>query len=580
MPSSLRRLRQLFGRSPRSTPHPPPFATGPFTIRPAADPETDDARGVPFLVRPAREPGERTADHASPPDEAQPVTAPPDSADPPLWRSAGVFHSARQTLAALGTFHGVGAHTWTCRRQPGSGGYWLLSGAGTATGTDLVALHGGRAWHVLADGSLTGPKGTTGPAHLDEVLTWPEVTPVELAAAFPAVHGPEPGHHLLYVLTAPELLPAVARHTMAAAVETAVVPVGVCGLFPPGQEPPRERLLLILGGPYEPDAADAARMVPDSLVHAVVSLPRTAVCRPAVHCPQLLIDVRLRLPVDEELLQPGLAEDEFWLLSGSSEQPAARLSVLGSPAPLVIQPPGSDLRCRPPSPGAGATGLPPAPETRVEVRPSAVADTRVDAVLLTDDDLGAVRRYLRGRPLAESAFLVPGAGCHLLVDPADLAASLPFGTPLRRVGPGSCYVRSGHDLVPALPPGARVRFLGVTPSTAVACVPGAVHRFDLDGLVPVWTLWASVRAPSTPAGVSETGRQLLSALDGLVGEDSKGSGLELPDVTDPTETLARAARLYAQGHLVEAAEAYRSAGDPLEAGRLYEQAALRLMEER
>ncbi|WP_037677803.1 hypothetical protein [Streptomyces griseus] len=536
-----------------------------------------------FLGRPRRRPG----------DDVRPArTAAASRAD--RWRSAGRFGSARQTLAALGSLYAAGAADWVCHRGPGGArgeapAYWLLTTAHGPVAADVIALHGGEP--VPVDSPRTHDLG--------EVRSWPEVTAVELLAAFPTHGPPTMGHPLLYVLTAPALLRTVVRHARSAQADISLVRASARPLFPrvrPGTE--EERLLVLLSAPADPALDHSApeapdRAVPGGLVHSLVSLPRTSVCRPAAHCARLLLDVRHDPPLDEELLRPAIADGELWLLGDSGEQPPVALRLLGAPAPLRVEAP-LDAPAPAVRRAAGPAAEPPG--TRLRVVPDAEAGTGVDAVLLTDPELPLLRRYLMGRPLAEQAFLALGDGTHLLVDASGWVASVPFGVPLRRVGPGACFVQSGHALTPPLPPGARIRSLGLRAGVAVVCREAGRSEFRLDPLVPVWTLWAPEEPPAVPPALSRTAHELLTLFETLMedraGRTGPGDATAPPGAPeasealrgaegaeeDPTTALARAARLRAEGHLPEAAEAFRTAGDPLQAGRLFEQAALRLGE--
>ncbi|MEU9478259.1 hypothetical protein [Streptomyces sp. NPDC048191] len=491
------------------------------------------------------------------------------------WRCAGRFATARQTLAALGSLYGAGAAEWACHRQPGPGtggrpAYWLLTTLPGPAAADVIALHGGRPVPLDSPHSQGA----------EELRSWPEVTAVELLAAFPTHDPPSTGHALLYVLTAPALLATVVRLAQSARADVTFVRTRSRPLFPDTRPAPAEdRLLVLLRAFAVPDAPEAERAIPGGLVHSLLSLPRTSVCRPAAHCARLLLEVRLDAPLDEELLRPAVDEGELWLLGDSGEQPPVALRLLSAPAPLDVQgPPDTPAPLAPP---AGPPAVP--PEVRLRVVPHLDAATGVDAVLLTDAELPLLRRLLPGRPLAERAFLAVGDGVQLLVDATGLVASVPFGVPLRRVGPGACYVQSGFELVPALPAGARIRALGLRAGLAVVCWQGGRSVFALDPLVPVWTLWSPPEPPPADPGLSEVALELLTAFEQLTAHQpdaptvSDGPPLP-PDPAgeDVAPALGRAARLRAEGHLLEAAEAYRSAGDPMEAGRLFEQAAQRL----
>lgn len=281
--------------------------------------------------------------------------------------------------------------------------------------------------------------------------------------------------------------------------------------------------------------------------------------------------------MSDALLYSPVPEGELWLVGDREEWPPLRLEALGAPAPVP-----TELVGVAPEPDGPLGELPDgARDASAEVRivADAGAQTAVDAVLLHDDELPLLRRYLPGRPLGEAGFLLPGPGCHLLLEPAGLARDLPFGVPLRRLGPGSLFLESGHTLTPPLPPAARARLFALDGTSAVVCWHGGRHRFPLTPMVPVWTLWTPPDPVEVSSGLSKAGRELLDALETLTGTNPPPHPTEPTAPHDPGEALERATRLRAQGDHEGAAEAYRSAGDLLEAARLYEAAALDATEE-
>jgi hypothetical protein len=99
-------------------------------------------------------------------------------------------------------------------------------------------------------------------------------------------------------------------------------------------------------------------------------------------------------------------------------------------------------------------------------------------------------------------------------------------------------------------------------------------------MVPLWTLWAPPEPVEVSTGLSKAGRELLDALDALAGATGTPQAPTPAPGQDPGAALERATRLRALGDHEAAAEAFRSAGDPLEAARLFEQAALEGTEDR
>ncbi|MFI9151293.1 hypothetical protein [Streptomyces sp. NPDC053367] len=547
------------GAPPPSRRTPQQSASVPSAPPPAEHRTAAPESGVRFSVRPA---------HPAEEEEPPPPVPSYDARPAVRWRSAGRFPGTHRALAAVGALHRAGGGEWACHAEPGGTAVWLLGTAGPVLAAELTVLHGGEPVPLLPHGVLAAPYGE-GPARLAEVTAWPRLDPVGLVARLPLT-VPEPaGRPCVRVLTVRQLLGSVLRQAAAFGVEVAVRAVRARPLDA-GDAEARETLLLELSAPHT---------VPHALVTALAALPRTSVCRPVAGCERLLIDVRLRPPVDDEVLYSPVPEGELWLVGDLTEWPPLRLEPLGAPAPAPAVLVGVEEEPLPPSvPYRLPDAVRAAPATPVRVVPDPEARDEVDAVLLHDDELPLLRRYLPGRPLGETAFLLPGPGWHLLLEPAGLARDLPFGVPLRRVGPGALFLECGYGLAPPLPPSARTRLFAVDDSSAVVCSRGGRHRFALAPMVPAWTLWAPPGPVEVSAGLSAAGRELLDALDELVGPVPASAAGSSPSA-DPGEALERATRLRALGDKEGAAEAFRVAGDLLEAARLFEEAALDLPEE-
>ncbi|MET9732490.1 hypothetical protein ABZZ79_18135 [Streptomyces sp. NPDC006458] len=545
----------------------PPTAPPPVTPVTPASPEHRAAPpdlGVRFSVRPA---------HPVQEDPPVPPPSPSYPARPDVeWRFAGRFPVAQRALGAVGALHRAGAGDWACHAEPGGTAVWLLGTLNPALAAELTTLHGGEPWGLLPHGALVAPHGTPaggGPGRIADVTAWPRLEAVALVARLPLGVPERAERPAVQVLTVRQLLASVLRQAAAFGVEATVRAVRARPLAGDGAAEPTETLLLELSCP---------ETVPHALVVALAALPRTSVCRPVAGCERLLLDVRLHPPVDEEVLYSPVPEGELWLVGDRMEWPPLRLELVGeaSPAPAELV----GVAQEPPS--GGPYRLPDAalaPATPVRIVPDPGTPGEVDAVLLLDDELPLLRRYLPGRPLGEVAFLLPGPGRHLLLEPVGLARDLPFGVPLRRIGPGGCFLECGYGLAPPLPPSARARLFAVDDSSAVVCWHGGRDRFALAPMVPVWTLWAPTGPVEVSAGLSAAGRELLGALEELVGPARTAGAADAALREEPGEALERAARLRALGDKEGAAEAFRAAGDLLEAARLFEEAALDLPED-
>ncbi|MFJ8082672.1 hypothetical protein ACIQ6Y_18855 [Streptomyces sp. NPDC096205] len=552
------------GAPPRGHRTPPPAQPIQHVPTPAPPPPAEHRTaapelGVRFSVRPAH-----------PAEEEEPPLPPPSPSYDPRsavrWRSAGRFPGAHRALAAVSALHRAGGGEWACHAEPGGTAVWLLGTLNPALAGELAVLHGGEPRQLLPHGAIAAPRGE-GPARIDEVTAWPRLDAVHLVARLPPAVPEVSDRPVVRVLTVRQLLGSVLRQAAAFGVEVTTQAVRARPLA--GGEA-RETLLLELS---------ASESVPHALVVALAALPRTCVCRPVAGCERLLIDVRLHPPVDEEVLYSPVPDGELWLVGDPAEWPPLRLGLLGGPAPAPAVLVGVAEEAPPPSaPYRLPDALLSAPATAVRVVADPDARDEVDAVLLHDDELPLLRRYLPGRPLGEVAFLLPGPGRHLLLEPVGLARDLPFGVPLRRIGPGACFLECGCGLAPPLPPSARARLFAVDDSSAVVCWQGGLHRYALERMVPAWTLWAPPGPVEVSAGLSAAGRELLDALTELVGPAPASAAASRPGA-DPGEALERAARLRALGDKEGAAEAFRAAGDLLEAARLFEEAALDLPEE-
>jgi hypothetical protein len=246
-------------------------------------------------------------------------------------------------------------------------------------------------------------------------------------------------------------------------------------------------------------------------------------------------------------------------------KPAAGALLDAGPALTVRTPVGTPV----PVPALG----PPLP---VRLVASPRAPHRTDAVLIADAELDGLRRFLRCRPLHETAVVVFGPGRHLVTEPPGLLQSLPFGVPVYQAGPGGLYLESGCVLNPPLPNPAREEVLGLGPDTVkVLCRDGA-WELRLEDVRPAWHLWVP-EAPAFATGLSEPARELLGRLAALVPE---------PEPTAPTasrtlETERRGLNQAAMEHSLrgeyrKAAELLEQAGHFQRAAQMYERAAAEL----
>jgi hypothetical protein len=327
--------------------------------------------------------------------------------------------------------------------------------------------------------------------------------------------------------------------------------------------------------------------LPGGLLSALRDDPFCLVCRPAGEA--LLIGHGTASPLSDRSLTRlvGAAGGGTWLLAAPPDG-CARVTWEGEPmdaVALVRRGPAHALTGLDASqPYAEPAGRPSLPEPRpLTVVPGGTRAAAVDAVLLNDADLDCLPLLLAGDPLADIAFLIRGAGRHLLAAPGGLLTDLPVGEPLTCVGPGSLYLPTGWRLDPPVGPAARAVLFEPDAETAQVVLRDARLGYRLDAAQPLWRLWAgpvpdldpqlprsaladleqAAREIGEPAPVPERPRSLLSRLRG-------------PRPAEP----AGAAEWRRQAHQAElardyvaAAQLYARHSEPLRAARMWERDA-------
>jgi hypothetical protein len=493
--------------------------------------------------------------------------------------AAGRFANPARLLSFLGTIASSGlAREAACRRGPDDS-WWAEVEVPWQQAVDLVWAAGGLPFARVNDRWVAVPvigdlpqSAQTG--EIVDVRGWAKVELADLVVEIPLrSRKPIPPTSALHVLV-PGTLGRWVLHR-ALALDIAV------GLVPSWRRPLRgggdETGVLLL-------RLRAKRgNIPASLVQSLSNLPYTAVCQPTgLEGERLLVDVRYHAPLVGTLLSGMIPEGETWVL-GAPDVGHWRLLQTGQEVDgesLVEVP---DVATAP-APPLGPVKLPePIPVSLVH-RPG--GGERIDAVLLDEAELDWVRPFLAGRPVSEVAFLLPGPGVYLLTAPGGLPALVPFGIPLVRIGPGGLYLELGLDFFPPLPEGARAQAFGLEEGKIVVVAgSGVAYRFDLEQMVPAWTLWVGP-APEVKGGLDKRGQKILSALSGDLRaaqadpaqpkpKPSLFDRVKRPGV-DRSQILKQAMQAEARDDLVKAAELLESAGELGAAGRLYERAAARL----
>ncbi|KOV61827.1 hypothetical protein [Streptomyces sp. MMG1121] len=502
-----------------------------------------------------------------PPDEP-PAPDPGEVGGPPGWSAAVRFPSVRAALGHVAATVELGPRA--LRRSPHDQSLWTLLSPEHQPGLPLVPAYGGLVFHADTDGLLwpDPPRGQVPQAFgtLSALARWDPVSLAELTAYSPE-DTPPPGLKEIAVLAPGALARWLLRRCLATGVATTFQPVE--RLDADGRAD-RGWLLLRL------DAASGA--VPAGLVEACGRLPGTVACRAADPDGRLLIDLRLRLPLDDAVLLEDIPPGRHLVVERAVSGPPWEWRPLGDQAAselLDARPvlsPAVPVRTPVPVPALG-------PALPVRLVTSARAPHRVDAVLVADGELDLLRRFLRSRPLHETAVVAFGPGRHLVTEPPGLCQALPFGVPVHQAGPGALYLESGCVLNPPLPDTARDEVLGLGPDViTVLCRDGA-WRLRLEDVRPAWHLWVP-EPPVFATGLSHPAQEALERLAAVVPEPEPSAPTAPRTPEAERRRLNQAAMEHSlRGEYRKAAELLEQAGHFQRAAQMYERAAADLGED-
>jgi hypothetical protein len=564
--------------------------------------------GFGFRIRPLSEPDK--------PSE-KPSTPEPQKNAPPLSKGteqdvqhtslnnasdhfmAARFQSAQSALTFIGSVAGAGlANEARARKGPGTD-WWIEIPVSWDQASILASNARGKVyagfsgiWTVVPfDGSAPTlpdppPKKQTdainvyesdGMAYLDH-KQWPETGFMDLICASP-LYPAQPRNIQSVVVITPGVLSAsiikravqLGLHVSAGAAE---------------QEP-------LAGGDRSAIAWlemtwESSRW-PQAFLRSLTRLPYTAVTRPVLpdlttHS-GLLIDINHATPLTASLIVDLMPSDEYWLL-GAPETGHWRIQQKGSltDASTLIQLPEQPSVTS----HARITDIP-TPEINLRLIQSPPLLGYPDALLLDEKECEWLKNILMGRPEAETTYLIPGQNYFLLIAPGGLTSSMPFGIPLRCIGPNGLYLQECRAFYPPLPENARKQAFPCTNDHIKVVIDApktsrmATLQFQLQHLIPVWQLWM-VDGPEVLEGVSKNIAKTLKQLS-KKNQLPKPKPLQkqlarmLPKSMAPTqkaspETLRQQAlSLIHKKQFAEAARYMEQAGDMATAARLYEKAA-------
>lgn len=466
---------------------------------------------------------------------------------------AARFRTPADVLTYVAAVRDEGADRQPLTRRSPDGALWVALRRHRPSDVELTWALGGVA-HLPNGPALVSPRGHR--VSWAELLAWQEVSLLELAAGVaPGTAVPEQPE--LTVVTTGSLARWIIDRFQSAELDIRIATARLEAIFRAGVTDWAAVLIRVTA--HE-------RAVPRSFGQALSGLPHTVVCRAGTG--RLLVDQRLTLPLPDTELAGLVPDGQEWLLGGdlgawrvtdrSTEQaPPLRAEPALEPPPL-------------PQPGRLPADL------RVEVR--LVRDEQrkaAHALLLTDEELGPLRRFLTGHPAAERAFLVLGPDRHVFAEPGRSVTDIPFGVPLHRIGPGALYQEVGYRLKPALPGPARARLFTVDDQSLVVLWSGGTNRLALANTVPAWSLWLGPTVAADPAAEPLS----AAAVAILADVDAAAARLDRPELAADAHTeertglFAEGFQLEQQGKLADAARKYWEAGQPALAARLYELAA-------
>jgi len=489
-------------------------------------------------------------DQAAPPGpiKVEPVPAPTNT-------FAARFTAPADALTFLAAIRDEGARRRPPTMRAPDGACWVVVPRFQDPEVELAWALGGVVH--LPDGLyLVSPRGRR--CSWTELQSWPAVSWIELASGVrPSASVTEQPEVL--VVTTGRLARWIIDRFQAADLAVTVASGLLRSMFrTPSEEWPAVFVHVTPGG----------RAVSRSSIHAIGGLPHTVVCR--LGGGRLLVDQRLGLPLPDADLGLWVPDGEEWLLAGDLGVWNVVERGAGHAPPLHADP----MLLPPPVPAPGRLPV----DLRVDI--ALVRDERaqsIDGLLLGDDELTALRRFLTGHPAAERAFLVLGPDRHLYIDPGRSVSDIPFGIPLHRLGPGPLYVEVGHRIRPALPGPARARLFSLDERSLVVLLGDGAHRLSLDrdNMVPTWSLWLGATVDADPAAdpLSPSARAMLERVDTAGARvDRPGLTGDLPSA-EHADRYAEGVQLEQRGKLAEAARKYWEAGKPQLAARLYEMAA-------
>ena len=512
-----------------------------------------------------------------------PSPAPPAPREPEPFNVVARFGTAASALAFAGqAMQATELNSVPCYRSDADQS-WLVEVRLTLSSAREMADLGAGRLYVKAPGGYVRDRGwgeEPGSGPLEELPAAVEVGLLELvrvAGLHPAQERPL---REAYVLVPGYLVPGVLERGLELRLRVTYQQVRLEPLFDTSAQ---ARVCYAVRLAAVPPRTE----LPTMLLAALRDDPFTLVCRSMEQA--LLIGYATASPLSDRALARlvAAAGDETWLLADPPDG-CARVSWIDEPldaANFVRLAPAhalTDLDGSQPYAESADEARPPRPRPLTLVR--ATGRTSVDAVLLDDADLDCLPLLLAGEPLADFAFLIRGAGRHLLSAPGGLLTELAVGEPLTCVGPGGIYLPVGYRLDPPVGPRARAILFQPDEQTAQVVLPDARLIYDVDASEPVWGLWAGPLPvmdpqlpPSATAGIEQVALKVGDRTQARVKDrPSLLSGFRrrtAPPPPDPSAWREEAFQAERKRNYGTAAQLYAQNNEPLRAARLWEREA-------
>jgi len=512
---------------------------------------------------------------------------------------AARFQSAQSALTFIGAVAGAGLAS-EARARKGPGTEWWIEIPVSWEQTSIMALSArGTAYAGFNDIWVVVPLDGSAPTLPDPLpqkqadainlyesdgMTylkhdqWPETGFMDLISASPLLPARPKSIQSVVIVTTGVLSASIIKRAVQLGLQ---VSVGIAE-----QEP------LVGGDKYSVawlEMSWESSRWPQAFLRSLARLPYTAVTRPLVpdltNQSGLLIDINYASPLTASLIIDLIPSNEYWLL-GAPETGHWRIRQIGTltDASTLIQLPQQ------PSVTSHATFTEmPAPEIHLRLTSSPPLPGFPDALLLDEKECEWLKEILMGRPVAETTYLIPGQNHYLLIAPGGLTSTMPFGLPLRCIGPNGLYLQECRSFYPPLPENARKQAFPCTADTIQVVIDSpktsklSAIQFQTKHLMPVWQLWM-VKGPEVIKGVSEGVAKTLKELSTKIQlPESKPLKKQLARMlpkslaptqkSNPEALRQEALSLIHKKQFAEAARYMEQAGDMLTAARLYEQAA-------